>query len=123
MSEEHFEEHKVLIDVLWKMYSEHCVQGRYHETQRSTAVGIILAVSAAMIGIITIDKQIAGHGDWPLSLLIMALGLFVAGFSLKHYERFKRHMERASCHRDALDALLLGMPLKVFKDKADEARG
>ena len=25
------------LDVLWKMYQEHCTQGRHHETQGSTA--------------------------------------------------------------------------------------
>jgi hypothetical protein len=25
-------------DVLWKMYQEHCTQGRHHETQRSAVI-------------------------------------------------------------------------------------
>ena len=114
------DEDKASIDILWKMYAEHCTQGRHHETQRSTVIGIVLAVSAAIIGVITFDKQIAGRGDWPLSLLVIALGIFGAGFCMKHYERFSLHMQRARYHRDALDALLPGMPLRRLKSEADE---
>jgi len=115
------DENAPLRDVLWKMYQEHCTQGRHHETQRSTVVSAIIAVSAATIGIITFDRSIAAPIDVPLSVILIVLGLFGAGFSMKHYERFSLHMERARRHRDALDALLPGQPLATLKADADRA--
>lgn len=108
-------------DVLWKMYQEHCTQGRHHETQRSTVISAVMAVSAAVIGIVTFDKTIAAPADLPLAFLLVVLGLFGAGFAMKHYERFNLHMERARRHRDALDALLPGQPLRRLKQEADLA--
>ena len=110
---------KIAADVFWKMYLEHCTQGRHHETQRSTVNSAIVAVAAAVVGIVTFDKTIAAPTDLPLALLLVALGAFGAGFSMKHYERFNLHMERARRHRDALDALLKGQPLRRLKNEAD----
>ena len=93
-------------DVLWKMYQEHCTQGRHHETQRSTVISTLLAISAAVIGVITLDRNIVYPADLPLSVTLIFIGVFGAGFSMKHYERFSLHMERARRYRDALDALL-----------------
>lgn len=73
------------------------------------------------IGIVTFDKTIAAPADLPLILLLIALGIFGAVFSMKHYERFSLHMERARRYRDALDALLPGQPLRTLKQKADVA--
>jgi hypothetical protein len=81
-----------------------------------------MAVSAAIIGIVTFDKSIATPADLPLTLLLVALGAFGAGFSMKHYERFSLHMERARRHRDALDELLPGRPLQRLKKEADSAQ-
>lgn len=107
-------------DVLWKMYQEHCTQGRHHEIQRSTVISSVIAVAAAVLGLVTFDKGIT-RVDLPLTLFLVVLGVFGAGFSMKHYERFSLHMERARRYRDALDALLPGQPLKRFKKEADSA--
>lgn len=108
-------------DVLWKMYQEHCTQGRHHESQRSTVISAVMAISAAVIGLVTFDKSIAGAADVPLAFLLIVLGAFGGGFAMKHYERFSLHMERARRHRDALDALLPGQPLRQLKQQADSA--
>jgi len=108
-------------DVLWKMYQEHCTQGRHHETQRSTVISAVMAVSAAVIGIITFDKTIAAPADLPLAFLLVVLGAFGAGFAMKHYERFSLHMERARRHRDALDDRLPEQLLRQLKQQADSA--
>lgn len=106
-------------DVLWKMYQEHCTQGRHHEVQRSAVISAVIAVCAALIGIITFDKTIAAPTDVPLAFLLIVLGAFGAGFSMKHYERFCLHMKRARAHRDALDSLLANRPLRRLKREAD----
>lgn len=115
------DEHGTSRDVFLKMYQEHCTQGRHHETQRSTVISAVMAVSAAVIGIITFDMTVAAPADLPLALFLVVLGVFGAGFSMKHYERFNLHMERARRHRDELDALLQGQPLRRMKEEADMA--
>ncbi len=123
MSDDVNEEISRSCDVLWKMYQEHCTQGRHHEVQRATVVSAIMAISAALIGIVTFDKSISATTDLPLTLMLVGFGAFGAGFSMKHYERFNLHMERARRHRDALDALLPGQPLRQLKLEADLAQG
>ncbi|MBY5442813.1 hypothetical protein HFO93_04865 [Rhizobium leguminosarum] len=117
------DEDKLKADVFWKMYSEHCVQGRHHETQRSTVIGVTLAVAAALVGIATFDRALGGILDIAVSVFLIFLGLFGAGFSMKHYERSKIHMERARGYRDALDAMLSGRPIQTIKAIADATHG
>ncbi|SCX87653.1 hypothetical protein [Nitrosospira sp. Nsp13] len=105
-------------DVLWKMYQEHCVQGRHHETQRSTVASTLIAIAGVAIGFITYDGNLS-YQDLPLTLFLLLLGAFGAIFSAKQYERFSLHMTRARKHRDALDALLPQSPLKRLKTTAD----
>ena len=105
-------------DVFWKMYQEHCTQGRHHETQRATVATALIAIAAAAIGIATLDKGLT-RSDLPLTLFVVAIGLFGAFFSAKHYERFSLHMERARVYRDELDSLLTGAPLARLKKVAD----
>ena len=107
-----------LRDVLWKMYQEHCTQGRHHETQRSTVASALMVIGGAIIGIVTFDKSLS-LWDLPLTLLLAAIGAFGIIFSAKHYERFGLHMERARTYRDELDKLLPGKPLKRLKQEAD----
>lgn len=105
-------------DVLWKMYQEHCTQGRHHETQRATVAGAFIAISGAVVGLITFDKSISS-ADLPLILFLILLGAFGAVFSAKQHERFRLHMERARAYRDELDKQLAGSPLKRLKREAD----
>jgi len=112
------EDNAALRDVLWKMYQEHCTQGRHHETQRSTVAGALIAIAGAVIGLVTFDKTVSPT-DLPLTAFLFVLGAFGAVFSAKHYERFCLHMERARRHRDELDGLLPSSPLKRLKKEAD----
>lgn len=114
------DEIKLSADVFWKLYSEHCVQGRHHESQRSTVIGVTLAVAAAITGIATFDKGLGGLADGAMSIFLIFLGIFGAGFSLKHYERFNLHMQRARHYRDALDKLLPDQPIGRLKSEADK---
>lgn len=107
-----------LRDACWKLYAEHCTHVRHHETQRSTVAASILAIAAALLGLITYDKAITVT-DLPLSALVILLGGFGALFSSKQYERASLHTERARRYRDAVDATLEDRPLKRLKSAAD----
>lgn len=104
---------------LWKMYDNHIVHGRHHEVQRSTVVGLVLAIATALLGIAAIDRQLADLLDAALGLALLGLGIFGAGFAMKHSERWDLHMARARGYRNALDELLTGHPLKRIKELAD----
>jgi hypothetical protein len=104
-------------DVLWKMCNEHYTQGRHHETQRSAVVSAIIAIAAAITGLVTVDGHIESS-DIPLTVLLIALGLFGSAFSMKHYERFRFHMECAKQYRNQLDQLLPDAPLRQGRARA-----
>jgi hypothetical protein len=112
------DERQALRTALWNMCQEHYTQGRHHELQRSAVASTIVAIAAGITAVVTADEQV-DVSDVPLTLTLVAIGLFGAGFSAKHYERFKLHMARAKAHRDALDALLEGRPLGDLKRAAD----
>jgi hypothetical protein len=105
-------------DVMWKMYQEHCVQGRHHETQRSAVAGSLTAIAGAVIAIVTFDKCLSVE-DLPLTAFLVVIGAFGVLFSEKQYELFKLHMERAAGYRNALDKTFKDQPLKTIKDEAD----
>ena len=62
---------------------------------------IILTIAGAVIGLITFVK-IAFY-TWPLSLLLIALGIYGWLFSRKQYERNRFHTEIMSEFRDEFD--------------------
>lgn len=110
-------------DAFWKIYQEHCSQGRHHENQRSTVATGLIAVAAAIAGLVTFDDKLTLI-DLPLTLFIVAIGLFGALFSAKQYERFRFHMEAAGLHRDQIDSLLTcGTSLKSLRTQAKTANG
>lgn len=105
-------------DFFWKMYQENTAQGRHHEMQRSALATSLIAISGAVIGVVTFNRDLTTW-DLPLTLFLVLLGVFGGIFSAKQYERFCLHMERARGYRDALDALLPNSPLARIKKTAD----
>lgn len=106
-------------EIMWRMYEEHCTHGRHHETLRATTSNILLAVAAGIIAVVT-------HGDtpllieyWPLTTLLICIGLFGALFSAKYHERFCMHTERARQYRDALEVSLPATQIRKLKTAAD----
>src|ERR687891_116676 len=103
-------------DILWGMYQEHCTQGRHHEDQRATMTNLIIAVAAAVIGLLSFKEL--SRGVWPLSVFLTLLGFFGALFSLKHYERFRYHMKCAAQYRNTLEKLLPDTRLRALREAA-----
>lgn len=46
-----------LQQILWGMYQENCIQARHHESQRSTVTSILLSISAAILALVSLNKQ------------------------------------------------------------------
>ncbi len=106
-------------DILWGMYQENVTQGRYLETLRANVTSSLIAIYAAIIGVISFDKEIS-QIDIPLTFLLMALGIFGALFVFKHYERYALHMQRARNYRNKIDELFEDSLIKTLKTKADD---
>lgn len=106
------------IEIYWRMYIENCTQGRHHETMRATLTTIIVAITAASLGLLKVDPP--SCSQLPLPALVIVLGVFGAIVTRKHYERFALHMRRASAYRRKIDALLPGLDLTSLKRGADE---
>jgi len=112
------EEQKIQKEILLAMYQDNIDQGRHHEIQRGNVTSAMLAIEAIIIGLITFDKQI-NLFDLPLTIMLIVLGVFGAGFTLKQYERFSLHMERARVYRGKLDELFMGGLISSLKNSAD----
>lgn len=107
------------IDLYLKFYQEHTNQWRHYETQRAAVAGSILAIAAALVGLVTLDKVI-NRSDLPLTILITFLGILGVFFSTKQHERASMHIERARHYRSAIDAMLEDLPLSKIKMAADK---
>ncbi|MDQ3798182.1 MAG: hypothetical protein M3384_01920 [Acidobacteriota bacterium] len=100
-------------EILWRLYQDNYVNARHHESQRSTVTNFIILIAGGISTIVSVGgftKQ-----DLPLALLLVALGIFGALFSLSHYERYKRSKERAKSYLRELDFLLFKGQEQVFK--------
>ena len=112
-------QHPDLGDHLWKAYTFNADQAIHHEKQRATLTGLVLAISAAIIGLITFDRSVEAPIDSLLSLFLVVIGAFGAIFSMKQYERSQFHVERSRGYRRAIEDLLPGEPMRVIKNDAD----
>lgn len=105
-------------DILWGLYQDHRSEGRHQEDQRATATNLIIAISAGLLGLISLDAELT-VADIPLSVFLILVGLFGALLSAKHHERFWFHMERACQYRDAVEKLLPTTNIRELKQAAD----
>ena len=105
-------------EILWGLYREYRAQARHHESQRATMSSLMVAVCAAVLGIIAFDKNV-DLADVPLTGFLGFLGIFGALFSAKQYERFLYSDGRAwKC----LEALVKKCPLPIdLKDMYRDA--
>ena len=81
-------------DIFLQMYREECSFARHHETLRSRAASLIMAVAGGALGLAALDRRFAIN-DVPLAVFIVGLGLFGVLFTLKSFERGYRHLDRA----------------------------
>jgi hypothetical protein len=106
------------LNVLLAMYNEQCTQARHYESQRSTVSGFLVAISAAMIGLITYDQHIT-RSDLPAAIFLFVLGVFGMVSSVRHYERSLRHGKRAQEYRKKLNALIQDAEILKLREDAD----
>jgi hypothetical protein len=97
------ESDKLQKDLLWAFYLEWRTAARHVETTRSNAINYALLVSAALITVITVDKQVT-RSDWPLCVVLLSVSLFTSVYSLSYLERYLRNKKRAEVLMEEIDA-------------------
>ena len=107
------------INVLLEMYKSEMSWAKQAEDQRTTIANIILVVASIIIGIIPKSGGL-GKDTLPVSIFLIALGLYGALVSQKLYERFRFHYGRARHHRRKLNELLPDTEIQKSMDDADE---
>lgn len=104
-------------DVLLKFFDEDWRQVRQSEDQRTAFSNIVLLIASAIFGYLT------QHGlsvdTLPLTILLIALGLYGGVASEKLYERSKLHMELAWAWRDRLNELHPNIQIDRLKKEAE----
>jgi len=101
---EQFDAQCTRCELLWRLYADNREYARAHEGQRSMAANLVVAVSAGLLGMATLDQKLTS-ADLPLTLFIIVVGLFGAVFSSKHYERTRLHLNRAKQYLKRLNEL------------------
>lgn len=111
-------DHNDMKESLFLFYSENKLSVRHHETERSTVASAFIAISAALIGLITFDEQITAS-DIPTTLFLTLLGIYGAIFSAKQWERSALHNRRASLFRQCISEQLSDNLVLSIREQAD----
>jgi hypothetical protein len=113
------EREKIRKDLLWETYLDLRNHARHAETVRANAINYVLILTAALITVISLDRQVT-RDDWPLCVFILVIGLFGSLSSLAYIERYDRNRERAHSLRDNIDEQYLSGRVKQLRDEADK---
>lgn len=107
------------VAILWGLYEEHCQWERHHEEQRASATNLMIAVAAAVLGVVTYDGRIA-WADLPPTLFLATQGVFGSVFVAKQYERFAMHQRRAGKYREAIDRVAPELGIRALRSESDQ---
>jgi hypothetical protein len=90
--------------LLWDLSQERRNHARHSETLRSSVSSYVLVAASGLVAVITFDDTINRY-DFPLSLLLIAIGILGTLFSAAYTERYHRNRRRASELLKELDAI------------------
>lgn len=91
-------------EVLIKFWEEQWSQARQSEDQRSTMANFLISIFTVGIGFI-INSGFALGITIPVSIFLIIIGLFGYLFSLKLFERWRLHEQRAIKWSEQIDRL------------------
>jgi hypothetical protein len=103
----------LVADYFMKMYFEHRVNARHHESQRSAATTIFCSLAVLILGAAgALSKE-------GVTLLPLALGLVIIGIggiliNMKLFERSAFHLTLSDAYNQALQAALTDVTRKFF---------
>jgi hypothetical protein len=110
----------LVADYFMKMYLEHRVNARHHETQRSTATTIFCSLA---IFILSAAGMLIKEG---VTVLPLTLGLIVIGaggilLNMKLFERSALHLNVSDAYNQALQAVLADT-VRVFFERPEQIK-
>src|SRR5579875_869627 len=100
-----------------QILAEERTQARQSEDQRSTSTGIIVVIAAAIQGALT--QTGFTHSAIPLTITLVCLGIFGAISSVKLYERYQYHINRAKKLRLKIEEFYPQTCIQSVLDSAD----
>lgn len=103
-------------EILWKMYQEHLVQQRHHETQRASMTSIIMAVAGGVLAFIS--SHSATQDTSFLAIFLISVGLFGGLLTAKLSERAQFHRDASSAYRNKLEEAQSLVDLKLIRENA-----
>jgi hypothetical protein len=103
---------KIQKDILWGLYQEHRAHARHNETLRSTVINMLIVASAALVSIITYDKNI-DLTDLGAAILLVGFGLLGLAFSTYYTAKIYKHKTRAQQYWKKFDEMFFDQPEKI----------
>ena len=82
-------------ELLWRLYEDNRNFARFHESQRSTATGLIAGGNAALVAAMLSTNGL-GAEDLPFSIMVVIIGLIGLVIAMKSTEKLRRHNSRAA---------------------------
>jgi Flp pilus assembly protein TadB len=107
--------------LLWDLSSERRAQARHSEALRASVATYVLTAASGVIAVITHDG--VNRHDFPLAVVLVAIGVMGMLFSATYTERYHRNRNRASKLLRELDnAVSTGSTRSTFQieDEADK---
>ena len=105
------------VDILLEMSYKEWEQARHLENQRATITNLVLLVAFAALGYIS-DTGLSIQ-SLPITIGLIALGIYGAVASEKLYERNQFHIERARFLRRKVYVLRPDAQIGELRDQAD----
>lgn len=86
---------KIQKDLLWELFQEYRTHARHKEIMRANITNYLIIVSAGLITLITYDNVKVDKEDYPMTIMLIILGILGILFSASYTERYHRNKGRA----------------------------
>jgi hypothetical protein len=90
-------------ELLWRLYNLENDFEKFQDSQRTSAVNIILVITGAVLTVLGFKKTLT-IVDVPLTIFLVALGIYGFIFAWKLHERYEWHELLAATYFNALDS-------------------
>lgn len=102
-------------DAILEMYKIQIHRSEHYENQRVAVTNVVITLAAALVALATFDNDLS-QADSFNGALIVLLGVFGLVATKLHGARAKRHGQRASEYRNALDQRLPNAGINKTRD-------
>jgi hypothetical protein len=114
---------KIVRDTLVAMYQEQQNMARHHETQRSTVTTIFSSLATALLAVMGALWKVGEPFDrrfLPLTLALLALGIFGYLLTMKLFERSVSHFSLSEAYLNTINTLIWEDVLDLTRERIKE---